>query len=311
MLSCSGKFRGLTSLWAHSHRLGSMHNLLHWDDKLNWMPIVCLGAAAALFSVGRILTILFYIRRLREIVGDNFNENDDETLRRAKELFSSQKPVVPLAVSNLYFLSGVAFIGVAIWGLVSTAWWMALLGVLIWFIIHWPFREVMLSWSRFQNTWMIKQDADALLKGGLTPQQEKAIKKRLERDLRVITRAPSREFCLENPNFWTDIEHVENGGAIQLMRMEDGQFILLSIGTATAKVFVRSKLDPAVSPIELASLPIPEFLNRMEIPREKRRGEDDLILNQLRKVIGWPKSIDELKHNLEMLDANPFDPQSQ
>jgi hypothetical protein len=49
----------------------------------------------------------------------------------------------------------------------------------------------------------------------------------------------------------------------------------------------------------------------MDISREKRRNEDELILNQLRKVIGWPKSIDELKHKLEKMEANPFDLQSQ
>jgi TPR repeat protein len=126
------------------------------------------------------------------------------------------------------------------------------------------------------------------------------------RYLRLIMYRRSKEFRLENPNIWTDIEHIEKGGAIEMMRMEDGQFILLSIGTATAKVFVRSKLDHTVSPIELASLPIPEFLNRMDISREKRRDEDESILNQLRKVIGWPKSIDELKQKLETLGANPF-----
>jgi hypothetical protein len=255
------------------------------------------------------LTVLFYIRRLRETVGDNFDVNGDEILRKAKELISSQRPVVPLEVSNLYFLSGVAFIVVAVWGLVSTAWWVALLGTLIWFIIHWPFREEMLYWSRLQNTWLIKRDTDALLKGGLTPEQEKTIKKRLGRDLRVTTPTPlrEREFYLKNPNFWTESEHPKNGGAIQIMKMEDGQFIVLSVGLATAKVFVRSKLDFTMSPVEVASFPIARFLDRMEISREKRRDEDELILNQLRKVIEWPKSIDELRQKLEMLETNPLD----
>ena len=131
------------------------------------------------------------------------------------------------------------------------------------------------------------------------------------RYLRLITFRQSKEFRLENPNFWTDPEHPENGGAIEMMRMEDGQFIILSVGMDTAKVFVRPKLDPTVSRIELASFQIPGFLNRMDISREKRRNEDELILNQLRKVIGWPKSIDELKHKLEKMEANPFDLQSQ
>jgi hypothetical protein len=140
-----------------------MHNLLHWGGKLNWTPIVCLGAAAALVFVARILTVWFYLRRLN----------------KAGELFPSQRPVVPVAVSNLYFLSGAAFIGVTVWGLVSTAWWMVLLGILTWFIIHWPFHEAMLSWSQFQNASLAMRDVDALSKGGLAPEQEEAIKRRL------------------------------------------------------------------------------------------------------------------------------------
>lgn len=121
----------------------------------------------------------------------------------------------------------------------------------------------------------------------------------------------SREFRLENPNFWTDIEHIEKGGAIEMMRMEDGQFIILSVGMYTAKVFVRPKLDPTVSRIELASFPISGILDRMDISREKRRDEDELILNHLRKAIGWPKSIDELKQKLDTLEINPLGLQSE
>jgi hypothetical protein len=50
---------------------------------------------------------------------------------------------------------------------------------LVWVIIHLPFRDVMLSWSQTQNVSMIMQDTDALLKGDLSPEQAKAIKKRL------------------------------------------------------------------------------------------------------------------------------------
>ena len=138
-----------------------------------------LGAAAAPLFAVRILTVWFYVRQLRDTVGDNPDEDDPQTLARAQALFSAEMPVVPLVVSNLYFLFGLAFIGVALWGLVSTAWWMILLGVIVWYVIHWPFREVMQSWARFQNTWLIKRDADALLKGGLSPDEEKTIKKRL------------------------------------------------------------------------------------------------------------------------------------
>ena len=50
---------------------------------------------------------------------------------------------------------------------------------------------------------------------------------------------------------------------------------------------------------ELASFPITGFTNRTEASREKCRDEDELILNHLRKAIGWPKAIEELQRNLE------------
>jgi hypothetical protein len=159
-----------------------MHILSHWGDEMNWKPIVWFGIAAAIVFLARMITVWFYIRRLRETVGDDFDEDDDEALSKAKELFSSQRPLVPVAVSSLYFLSGVAFIGTGLWGTLSTAWWVVILAILVWVIIHWPFREVMLSWSRTQNVWMIKQDTDALLKGDLSPEQARAIKKRLGLD---------------------------------------------------------------------------------------------------------------------------------
>jgi hypothetical protein len=102
-----------------------------------------------------------------------------DAAKKAEELFSSQRPIVPVAVSSFYFLSGVAFIGIGLWGTFCTAWWIFVVSILVWIIIHIPFREVMLSWSQFQNIWMVKRDADALLKGDLSPEQAAATKKRL------------------------------------------------------------------------------------------------------------------------------------
>ena len=74
---------------------------------------------------------------------------------------------------------GVGLILAALWGLISTAWWMLPLGCLCWFVVHRPGREAMESWASFQRSLETIQDADALLKGDLTPEQTKAIKKRL------------------------------------------------------------------------------------------------------------------------------------
>jgi hypothetical protein len=117
------------------------------------------------------------MRRLRETVGDGA-----DAAKGADELFSPERRVVPASVSGFYFLSGVAFIGIGFWGTFCSAWWVIVAAVLVWFIIHLPFRDVMLSWSQTQNVWMIKQDTDALLKGDLSPEQARAIKKRLGLD---------------------------------------------------------------------------------------------------------------------------------
>jgi hypothetical protein len=131
-----------------------MRNFLHWGDQLNWMPVICLGVASALVFLTRMLTSWIFVRRL----------------------------VVPTIVSSLYFLSGVALILVALWGLIRTAWWMLPLGILAWFIIHIPFRDTMEAWSTFQNTSMALEDAELLVKGELTAAQERAIRKRLRLD---------------------------------------------------------------------------------------------------------------------------------
>ena len=131
-----------------------MHNLLYWGDELNWMPIVGLGMASVIVFLTRMLTVSIFLRRL----------------------------AVPALVSSLYFLSGVAMIIAILWGLVRTAWWMLPLGFVSWFIIHRPFRDAMEAWATLQRTSMAVEDSEALLRGGLTAEEEKTIKNRLGLD---------------------------------------------------------------------------------------------------------------------------------
>jgi hypothetical protein len=156
-------------------------SLFYWGEHLNWKPIVWLALATVPLLTLRLLTVLFYLRRLRKAFGGIPSKHDEAALAKAQVLFSSQEPVVPVTVSSLYFLVGLLFIGITLWGLISTAWWMVFLGVFIWYIVHLPFREVMLSWAQFQNVWTIKRDADALLKGDISPEQAEILKKRLEK----------------------------------------------------------------------------------------------------------------------------------
>ena len=123
----------------------------------------------------RLLMVWFYTRRVLAKIGDNADAEAMEFV----ESFSMQKPAVPHFATSIYYLSGVAFIIVALWGVISTAWWIIPLGFVVWVIVHRPFFEVMQSWAQFQNMTMFKDDADALRRGGLTPEQEKAIKKRM------------------------------------------------------------------------------------------------------------------------------------
>ena len=160
-----------------------MQKLLHWGDKLNWTPIVVLGIAAIVLFLARMLTAWFYMRTLQAIHRGASNEDSiEESVARIGKFFDTRKPAVPPIVSSLYFLSGVTLIVAALWGLFGTAWWMLPLGLVCWNIVHIPYRDLMESWASFQNTSWVSEDTDALLKGGLTADQEAVIKKRLGLD---------------------------------------------------------------------------------------------------------------------------------
>jgi hypothetical protein len=94
--------------------------------------------------------------------------------------------VFPAFTSQLYFLSAGAFIVITVWGLISTAWWMLPLGFFTWYFIHLPFRDIMLAsrdmahiFATFQRTASVVEASETLLKGGLTLEQQKAIKRHL------------------------------------------------------------------------------------------------------------------------------------
>jgi len=153
-----------------------VHNLIHWGEQFNWRPIVCLGIAAVAVFGMRLLTVWFFTRRLITTVKST---SDTEMEKMLAECLSTERPVVPLFVSYLYFFFGVVFLAVIVWGLISTAWWMLVLGYLLWAIVHIPFRDTMNSLAMVQRVSTAANDSDALLKGGLTADQEKEIKKRL------------------------------------------------------------------------------------------------------------------------------------
>jgi hypothetical protein len=46
------------------------------------------------------------------------------------------------------------------------------------------------------------------------------------------------DFRLSNANKWTEPRHIPDaGGSVQLMRLKDGNFIIISVGVSTVRVF--------------------------------------------------------------------------
>ncbi len=123
------------------------------------------------------LTIWLYVRRIVHPMSEI--ESNDEAVKVIKERYAAPGAIVPASVSSLYFLTGVALIIVTLWGTITVAWWVLHLGCIAWFVIHAPFRDVMESWSSFQRTMWVSQDAETLVKGGLTPEQERKLRKRI------------------------------------------------------------------------------------------------------------------------------------
>jgi len=169
-----------------------MHSLLHWGDQIDWTPVLYLGIASVPLFLVRLLTVWFltriYTRALLTKLRSQ-SASDAEISESFVELiykFCGRNSVTPIFVSRLYYLTAGAFIGVTIWGVVSTAWWMFPLGILTWYFVHLPFRNIMLSarvvteiWRYWVAVLSTTVDVEAIRKDGLTPEQEKEIKSHL------------------------------------------------------------------------------------------------------------------------------------
>jgi hypothetical protein len=128
----------------------------------------------------------------------------------------------------------------------------------------------------------------------------------LWRHARLLSYIESPAFALQHGGIWTEIQHVQGGGAKQVMRMEDGNFVLLSVGITTVIVFVTPKLGDQTHMIDLASFQAKDPLERTQLAREDRRPEDERMLNHLRTAIGFPKSSEELRRTLQTLGPSLF-----
>ena len=76
------------------------------------------------------------------------------------------------------------------------------------------------------------------------------------RKARRVSQAHSPEHRLKIPNLWTEIERVKQGGSTQMMRMKDGNFIMLSVDVDTTRVLSSPQLDAKEPFTELASFPV-------------------------------------------------------
>jgi len=106
-------------------------------------------------------------------------------------------------------------------------------------------------------------------------------------------------FRLASPNFWTETQHVKDGGAREMMLMEDGNFVMLSVGITTLKIFVTPTLSSADAFVEIAGFGLQNASDRPSMPREARRDQDEELLTNLRKTIGFPKSVAELRDTID------------
>ncbi len=106
---------------------------------------------------------------------------------------------------------------------------------------------------------------------------------------------------------WEDVQHIEGMGSIQIARMQDGTFILVSIGLTTALVLTALNLQSVSDYREIKSFIISGRLLRFSEKelREMAQGmnmellkplqtENVVILERLRSIIKSPRTVDEL-----------------
>lgn len=114
------------------------------------------------------------------------------------------------------------------------------------------------------------------------------------RKARKVSQAHSPEHRLKIPNVWTEMRKVQHGSSAEMMRMKDGNFIMLTVDPDSAKVLVGPQLDALESFTELASFPVKQS-------PKSRHQQQTAILEDLRKQIGFPESVNELHHKSQAL----------
>jgi hypothetical protein len=126
------------------------------------------------------------------------------------------------------------------------------------------------------NTWLIIVTILIVVTGVLLSPALFAIWKAV----RSVNYAQTAEARLQMANLWTEIQQVKDN------------YVLVSIGVDTMKVFLSPKLDEIENFSELASV---------NLLRSCDRKRAEVVFSQARQVIGWPDSVVELRKQLTNL----------
>ncbi len=108
------------------------------------------------------------------------------------------------------------------------------------------------------------------------------------RKSRAVSKAHSREHRLKIPNVWTEIQHVHHGSSSQVMRLKDGNFVLVTVGAHSSKTLMGSQPGPPEKMTELM------FFPAIRSGKTRRQFQAE-VLDELRKQIGLPESAEELR----------------
>jgi hypothetical protein len=122
------------------------------------------------------------------------------------------------------------------------------------------------------------------------------------RSSRTIAHTSTDDFRLRNANIWTEPDHTPDGGSLQLMRLRDGHFVLVSVGISTVKVFTTPERSDVTKYRELTEFPMQGALERLSQSSQERHAEDLLFLDRVRRAMGWPDSVSDLVSSLQSID---------
>jgi hypothetical protein len=126
----------------------------------------------------------------------------------------------------------------------------------------------------------------------------------LFRSARAIAHTSTDDFRLSNANMWTEPHHTPDGGSLQLMRLRDGHFVLVSVGVSTVKVFTTPDRSDVTQYRELLEFPVQSAFERLSQSSQQRRAEDLLFLDRVRRAIGWPESVSDLASSAQSIDES-------